>query len=184
MHPIKLLAKLTPKTTNYGATGGGTSLNSIDWRTASHALVGLKQDPYRWALFRFAGHDEQERNIIRTLTMTVTMLIKIRRFKIKPDTLDGIVRAAMLEFTQPVCGVCHGSGCVAVASVIANQECESCNGHGRKRISGRERCRVIGIDHKNYTNSHDEVTKKIMSIISVWEQQIFKNVNDKMGDVA
>lgn len=182
MHPIKLLAKMTPKTLNLGNVGGGSSVDVIDWRTASHALVGLKQDPYRWALFRFAGHDEQERNIIRTLTMTVTMLIKIRRFKIKPDTLDGLVRAAILEFTQPVCGVCGGTGWKT--DNVEPKECESCKGKGRKSISNRERCRVIGINHKGYTNSHDEVTKEIMRIISTWEQQIIKNVNDKMEDVA
>lgn len=173
---------MTPKTLNIGNVGGGSSIDAIDWRTASHALVGLKQDEYHWALFRFAGHEEKERSIIRTLTMTVTMLIKIRRFKIKPDTLDGLVRAAILEFTQPVCGVCSGSGWVNDSSV--NKECPKCKGKGRKSISNRERCRVIGINHKGYTNSHDEVTKEIMRIISTWEQQIIKNINDKMSDVA
>jgi hypothetical protein len=182
MHPIKLLAKLTPKTTNYGATGGGTSLDSIDWRDASHSLVGLPKEAYHWALFRFAGHDEKERNIIRTLTMTITLFIKIKRFKIKVDTLDGLVRAAMLEFTQPVCGVCSGSGWVV--DISGPGKCKPCNGKGRKSVSNRERCKVIGINHKNYTNNHDEVTKEIMIIISKWEQQIINNVNDKMGEVA
>lgn len=179
---------MTPKTLNIGAVGGGTSLDVIDWRDASHSLVGLKKEPYHWALYRFCGHDSgissKERTIIRTLTMLVTLFIKVNKFKIKPDTLDGLVRVAMLEFTQPVCGVCHGSGWVAGAAGNANQECESCNGHGRKRMSGRKRCKVIGIDHKNYTNSHDEVSKEIMRIISTWEQKIIKNVNDKMGKVA
>jgi hypothetical protein len=180
MHPIKLLAKMTPKTLNIGAVGGGSSLDVIDWRTAAHALVGLKQDAYHWALYRFAGHDDKERSIVRCLTMVITLFIKIKRFKIKPDTLDGIVRAAMLEFTQPVCGTCDGSGWST--DKLGLKECLSCNGHGRKGISGRERCRVIGIDHKSYTNSHDEVTKEIMRIISTWEQQIIKNVNDKMAE--
>lgn len=182
MHPIKLLAKMTPKTLNLSNTGGSGSLDVIDWRVASHALVGLKQDAYHWALYRFVGHEDKERAIIRCLTMTVTLFIKIKRYKIKPDTLDGIVRAAILEFTQPVCGVCHGSGWIT--DKLGPKECETCNGHGRKRISGRERCRVIGINHKNYTTSHDEVTKEIMRIISEWEQQIIKNVNEKMGEVA
>lgn len=179
---------MTPKTLNLGNVGGGSSLDVIDWRTASHALVGLKQEPYNWALYRFCGHDEgissKERQIIKVLTMLVTLFIKIRKFKIKPDTLDGLVRAAMLEFTQPVCGVCHGSGWSVTSAGNSSKECETCKGHGRKKISGRERCRVIGIDHKSYTNSHDEVSKEIMRIISSWEQEIIKNVNDKMGEVA
>ena len=182
MHPIKLMARMTPKTLNLGNTGGGGGLDVIDWRTASHALVGLKKEPYEWALYRFAGHDEKERNIIRALTMLITLFVKIRRFKIKPDTLDGIVRAAMLEFTQPVCGLCSGSGWITAN--LGTQECPKCNGRGRKHISQRERCRVIGIDHKNYANSHDEVTKEIMRLISTWEQQIITNVNEKMKDSA
>ena len=173
---------MTPKTLNLGNVGGGNSLDVIDWRVASHALVGLKQEPYHWALYRFAGHDDKEKQIIKALTMLVTLFIKIRRLKIKPDTLDGLVRAAMLEFTQPVCGVCDGSGWVQTNS--GQKECEHCVGRGRKKISNRERCRVIGINHKNYTNSHDEVSKEIMRIISTWEQEIIKNVNEKMGEVA
>ncbi|MFT6586068.1 MAG: hypothetical protein ACJAUY_000649 [Cognaticolwellia sp.] len=182
MHPIKLLAKMTPKTSNIGAVGGGSSVDVIDWRDASHSLVGLQQDAYSWALYRFAGHDEKERTIIRTLTMTVTLLIKIRRFKIKPDTLDGIVRAAILEFTQPVCGECHGSGWVT--DHLGLKECPPCHGKGRKTISKRERCRVIGIKPNSYADSHDEISKELLNIISKWEQLIIKNVNDKMGEVA
>jgi len=182
MHPIKLLAKMTPKTLNLGAIGGGSSLDVIDWRDASHSLAGLPREAYHWALFRFAGHDDKERSIVRALTMTVTLYIKIKRFKIKPETLDGLVRAAMLEFTQPVCGVCGGSGWVR--NNLGPCECKPCNGKGRKSVSNRERCKVIGIGHKNYTSNHDEVTKEIMIIISKWEQQIIKNVNDKMGEVA
>ncbi len=173
---------MTPKTLNLNNVGGGSSLDVIDWRIASHALVGLKQEAYHWALYRFAGHEDKERNIIRALTMLVTLYIKIQRFKIKPDTLDGLVRAAMLEFTQPVCGVCDGSGWVTTNT--GPQECSHCAGRGRKKVSGRERCRVIGINHKSYTNSHDEVTKEIMRIISTWEQEIIKNVYEKMGKVA
>ena len=182
MHPIKLLAKMTPKTLNLGAIGDGTSLDVIDWRDASHALVGLKQDAYAWALYRFAGHDDKERSIVRTLTMTVTLLIKIKRFRIKPETLDGIVRAAILEFTQPVCNECGGSGWVI--NSLGQSECTHCKGRGRKAISNRERCKVIGINHKSYTNNHDEVSKELMRIIATWEQQIIKNVNEKMGEVA
>ena len=182
MHPIKLLAKMTPKTLNLGAVGGGSSLDVIDWRDASHALVGLPKEAYHWALYRFAGHEDKERTIIRTLTMSVTLLIKIKRFKIKPNTLDGIVRASMLEFTQPVCNECHGSGWVTNSN--GPQECRDCKGRGRKAISNRERCKVIGINHKSYTNNHDEMSKELMRIISTWEQQIIKNVNEKMDEVA
>jgi effector-binding domain-containing protein len=182
VHPIKLLAKMTPKTLNLGAIGGGTSLDTIDWRDAAHSLVGLNQQAYNWALFRFAGHDDKERAIVRVLTMTVTLLIKIKRFKIKPDTLDGIVRAAMLEFTQPVCVGCSGSGWSIDSSIP--KECSDCNGRGKKAISNRERCKVIGISHRSYTNNHDEVSKELMNVISTWEQQIIKNVNEKMGEVA
>ena len=173
---------MTPKTLNLGNVGGGSSLDVIDWRTASHALVGLKQEPYNWALYRFAGHDDKLRSVIRTLTMTITLFVKIKEFKIKHSTLDGIVRAAIFEFAQPICGVCHGSGVVASSAGNTSQECGFCAGRGRKKISGRERCEIIGIDHKNYTNTHDEVTKQLILIMSTWEQQIIKNVNDKMGE--
>lgn len=173
---------MTPKTLNLGAIGGGSSLDVIDWRDASHALVGLPKEAYHWALYRFAGHDDKERTIIRTLTMTVTLLIKIKRFKIKPDTLDGIVRASILEFTQPVCNECSGSGWII--NGLGQSECNHCKGRGRKSISNRERCKVIGINHKSYTNNHDEVSKELMNIISTWEQRIIKNVNEKMGEVA
>ena len=182
MHPIKLLAKMTPKTLDIGNTGGGSSLDAIDWRVAAHSLSGLNPDACRWALYRYVGHNDKIRQIIKVLTMTVTLFVKIERFKIKHDTLDGLVRAAILEFIQPVCGVCGGSGWAT--DKLEPKECEPCQGRGRKKISGRERCRVIGIDHKNYTNSHDEVSKEIMRIISTWEQQIIKNINEKMGDVA
>lgn len=181
MHPIKLLAKMTPKTLNIGAVGGGTSLDSIDWTYAAHSLSGLNNEASNWAFYRYVGHENKERNIIRCLTMAVTLFVKIERFKIKPNTLDGIVRAAILEFTQPVCGTCDGTGWSK--DKLGLKECPSCNGHGRKIMSNRERCRVIGMDHKGYKeNSHDVVTKKVMNIISAWDQQIFKNVNEKMGE--
>jgi hypothetical protein len=182
VHPIKLIAKLTPKTTNYGATGGGTSLDSVDWTHAAYSLSGLNNEAYHWALFRFAGHDEKEPSIIRALTRAITIFITTKRFKIKVGNFDGLVRTALMEFIQPVCGLCGGSGWVS--DIHGPGECKPCNGKGRKPVSTRERCKIIGISHKSYTNSHDEVTKEVMIIISRWEQQIFKNINDKMGEVA
>ena len=107
MHPIKLLAKLTPKSLNLNAVGGGSSLDVIDWRIAAHALVGLPKDATDWALYRFAGHDEKITGIVKTLSMVLTLFVKINRIKIKPETLQGIVKTAVLEFTQPVCGSRH-----------------------------------------------------------------------------
>jgi len=182
MHPIKLLAKLTPKTLNLNAVGGGSSIDVIDWRYAAHALSGLPKEATDWALFRFAGHDDKFNTIVRTLTMVVTLYIKINRFKIKPETLNGIVRSAILEFIQPVCNECSGTGWVIIK--VDKEECSKCRGRGRKIISNRERCRVIGITSTSYCNNHDIVTKEILHIISRWEVIIIKNIREKMGDVA
>ena len=173
---------MAPKTTNLNGVGGGTSIDHVDWRDASHALTGLSQPAYAWALYRFAGQEEKFKQITKNLTMILTLYIKVNRYKVKPETLDGLVRAAMLEFTMPVCGTCHGTGWVS--GTKAQNECSDCMGRGRKSISTRERCNVIGISHKSYTNTHDLITKEIMRLISDWEQEIIKNVNKKLGEAA
>jgi len=174
------MAKMTPKTLDMSAVGGSTSIRVLDWTDAAHSLAGLKNDEYNWALYCFVGHKNKERNIIRTLTMTVTLLIKIRKWKIKPETVDGLVRVALLEFTQPVCRTCSGSGWTT--DKTEPTECKPCKGQGRKSISERERGRVIGIDRKSMSEKHKELTKEIMIIISTWEQRIFKNIREKMGE--
>lgn len=185
MNPIRLLSKMAPKTINYNSAGGGTSIDAIDWRTAAHSLVGLSKDANNWALYRFVGQDEKLKSVYRSLSMSISLFIKINRFKIKPHTLDGLIRAAVHEHTKPmtVCKACNG------AKVIINAqkqvvECESCYGRGVKVISKRERCAVIGINHKSYSDTHDSVSKELLRIIGSWEQAIIKNVNEKMGDAA
>jgi hypothetical protein len=114
--------------------------------------------------------------------MNIVLFIKVNRFKLKPETLDGLITAAVLEYVQPVCGVCDGAGYMNEPD---NQgECTKCKGRGRKVISKRFRGEVIGINHKSYSNSHDEVSKELTRIVGTWEQQIMANIHSKMGDVA
>lgn len=180
MHAVRLIGKLAPKAVNYTSTGGGSSLDIIDWRDAAHALTGMNNpDAVNWALYRFAGQEEKRSRVIRSLSMTIAMFVKIRRFKIKPETLNGIIEAAVFEFELPICGVCDGSGFMSNSNV-----CKPCGGKGRDSISKRKRAQIIGIDHKSYSQNHDEVTKELMRMIATWEQQIIKNVNQKMEDAA
>ncbi|WP_299262920.1 hypothetical protein [uncultured Psychrosphaera sp.] len=183
MNPIRLMAKLTPKTINLeGSSGGSKTIDSIDWTTAAHALVGLSKDANNWALYRFAGHDEKLKSVYRSLSMNIVLFIKINRYKLQPETLDGLIKAAVLEYIQPVCGVCNGAG---YTNELNNQgECIQCKGRGRKLFSKRFMCEVIGINHKSYSNSHDEVSKELIRIVGTWEQQIMSNIHSKMGEVA
>jgi len=183
MHAITLISKMAPKAINYDAVGGGSSLDVIDWRDAAHSLVGLSTDAGNWALYRFAGQEEKRHRIVRSLAMNITLFIKLRRYKIKQETLDGIINAAIFEFELPLCGVCDGSG-IKINAEREFRDCSPCRGRGRKSLSMRKRATIIGIDHTSYTNNHDEVAKALMSIIATWEQQIIKNVNKKAEDVA
>jgi len=186
MQPIKLLSKLTTKTLNLTGTFGGSGQDVIDWRTAAHALAGLPQCQTNWAYFRYVGEETRLNRVVRSLTMHATLFVKIRQYKIKPDTLSGLVMAAVHEFVQPVCGECDGSG-LAPGQKATNLEadiCVKCHGRGRKPISNRSRCKIIGIGHKSYTSAHDEVTKELLRLIAEWERDIFKNIHVKMGDVA
>jgi len=180
MHPIRLLSKLAPKAINYDSAGQGSTVDVIDWRTAAHALSGLPADASDWAFYQFAGQRETLPRVVRNLTMFVTLFIKIRRYKIKPNTLEGLVRLSIVEFTQPVCGNCNGSGC----NELNHAECNNCCGAGRLLLSNRQRCSVIGINHKSYSNTHNDIVNELMRLISDWEQAIIKNVTDKMSDAA
>lgn len=186
MQPIKLLAKLTTKTLNLTGTFGGSGQDVIDWRTAAHALAGLPSCPTNWAYFRYVGEETRLDRVVRSLTMHITLFVKIRQYKIKPDTLNGIVLASVYEFVQPVCGECDGSG-LAPGQKATNLDaamCTKCHGTGRKPLSNRSRCKIIGIGHKSYSSTHDEVTKELLRLISEWESAIFKNIRLKMGDEA
>lgn len=186
MQPIKLLAKLTTKTLNLTGTFGGSGQDVIDWRTAAHALAGLPQCQTNWAYFRYVGEETRLNRVVRSLTMHITLFIKIKRYKVKPETLNGIVMAAVYEFVQPVCGECDGSGLAPgqIATNLDAQICIKCHGRGRKPVSTRSRCKIIGIGHKSYTDSHDDITKELLRLITGWESDIFKNIRVKMGDEA
>ena len=181
MHPLKVLAKAAPKTINYKSGGSGTSNvdDVIDWRTAAHSLQGLPQEITNWAFYRFAGQDELLDRVVKSLIAYTTMFAKLKRYKIKLDTLEGIVRVAIAEFTQPSCITCEGSGYKDQEQEII---CGTCYGAGRKLMSKRKRCKVIGIDHKGYSASHDNVVKEISRLLSEWESQIIKNVRRKMSE--
>lgn len=186
MQPVKLLAKLTTKTLNLTGTFGGCAQDVIDWRTAAHALAGLPQCQTNWAYFRYVGEEARLNRVVRSLTMHATLFVKIRQYKIKPDTLNGIVMSAIYEYVQPVCNECDGSGLAPGQSATKPNPdiCIKCQGRGRKPVSSRSRCKIIGIGHKSYTDNHDEVTKEMLRLISEWERDIFKNMHEKMGDVA
>jgi hypothetical protein len=118
--------------------------------------------------------------------MHITLFIKIKRYKVKTETLNGIVMSAVYEFVQPVCGECDGSGLAPgqIATNLDAQICIKCHGRGRKPVSTRSRCKIIGIGHKSYTDSHDDITKELLRLIADWESDIFKNIRVKMGEVA
>lgn len=186
MQPVKLLAKLTTKTLNLTGTFGGGGPDVIDWRTAAHALAGLPQCQTNWAYFRYVGEETRLKRVVRSLTMHTTLFVKIRQYKLKPETLNGLVMSAIYEHVQPVCNECEGSG-LAPGQKTTNLEaeiCVKCHGRGRKPISNRSRCKIIGIGHKSYTSAHDEVSKELLRLITGWESDIFKNIREKMGEVA
>ncbi len=186
MQPIKLLSKLSTKTLNLTGTFGGSGQDVIDWRTAAHALAGLPSCQTNWAYFRYVGEETRLNRVLRSLTMHITLFVKIRQYKIKQETLNGIVMAAVYEFVQPVCGECDGSGLVPgqKANNLNAEICIKCHGRGRKTVSTRSRCKIIGIGHKSYTDSHDDITKELLRLIACWESDIFKNIRVKMEDVA
>ncbi|MBB1299194.1 hypothetical protein [Pseudoalteromonas sp. SR41-7] len=186
MQPIKLLSKLSTKTLNLTGTFGGSGQDVIDWRTAAHALAGLPQCQTNWAYFRYVGEETRLNRVVRSLTMHITLFVKIKQYKVKPETLNGIVMAAIHEFVQPVCGECDGSGLVPgqKATNLNAEICIKCYGRGRKTVSTRSRCKIIGIGHKSYTDSHDDITKELLRLIACWESDIFKNIRVKMEDVA
>lgn len=186
MQPIKLLAKLTTKTLNLTGTFGGSGQDVIDWRTAAHALAGLAQCQTNWAYFRYVGEETRLNRVVRSLTMHATLFVKIRQYKIKPETLNGLVMSAIYEHVQPVCNDCEGSGLAPGQSPLSPNPdiCIKCHGRGRKEVSTRCKCKIIGIGHKSYTSTHDEVSKELIRLISQWESDIFKNIHAKMGDVA
>lgn len=186
MQPVKLLAKLTTKTLNLTGTFGGSGQDVIDWRTAAHALAGLPPCQTNWAYFRYVGQETKLKLVVRSLTMHITLFVKIKQYKVKPETLNGIVMAAIYEFVQPVCGECDGSGLAPgqKATNLNADICVKCHGRGRKPISNRNRCKIIGIGHKSYTSSHDDITKELIRLITGWESDIFKNIREKMEDVA
>ena len=132
------------------------------------------------------GEETRLNRVVRSLTMHATLFVKIRQYKIKPDTLSGLVMAAVHEFVQPVCGECDGSGLAPgqKATNLNAEICIKCHGRGRKPISNRSRCKIIGIGHKSYTSAHDEVSKELLRLIAGWESDIFKNIREKMGEVA
>lgn len=184
MQPIKLLAKLTTKTLNLtGTNGGAKTIDSIDWTTAAHAMAGLPQVQTNWAYYRFVGDEKRLSQIVKALTMQITLFIKINRYRLKPETVNGLVMAAIYELIQPMCGECNGSGFINPNSQNPT-ECPVCHGHGRKMLSKRKRCKLIGIDHKSFTDRHDEVIKELMRIIFGWEIDIFNNIHEKMREAA
>lgn len=186
MQPIRLLTKLTTKSLSLTGTFGGSGQDVIDWRTAAHALAGLPPCQTSWAYFRFVGEETRLKRVVRSLTMHATVFIKIREYKIKPETLNGLVMSAIYEYIQPVCAECDGSGLApGQSSLNPNPNiCTRCYGRGREAFSKRNRCKIIGIDHKSYSSRHDEVIKEIMRLISEWERDIFRNIFEKMVDVA
>ena len=144
--------------------------------------MGLSKEAENWALYNFAGQDAKIKSVYRSLSMCIALFIKINRYKIKPETLDGLIQSAVLEFTQPVCLVCNGTGYIVTKE--KQGECGKCKGRGRAQISKRERCLVIGINHKSYSDTHDTITKELIRLIGSWEEEIIRNVNQKMGDAA
>lgn len=212
MHPNKALTKLTTKTINLrGSQGGGKSWDDIDWQTVAHSIVGIPKAAEHWLWFSYVGHTGRYKSIYRELSMAITMFIKINRMKLTSKTLDGLIREAILVYTN-ICHFCHGSGSVfsnssvefrvstqklgegknapkvnvRYAAIIEPEKvkCLACNGAGHSKRSHRGRCKVIGIDHKSYSHSHETVSSELVKIIGTWEQQIHSNIRKKLSDVA
>ncbi|MBM7070891.1 hypothetical protein JQC92_02395 [Shewanella sp. 202IG2-18] len=183
MNPARVLSKMSPKTINYKSGGSGTANvdDVIDWRVAAHSLKGLSPEITNWAFYRFGGHDEKLEKVVKALMAYANIFVKMNKSKIKLETIEGIVRMTVAEFTQPVCLTCEGTGCIKLKpedEVI----CGTCYGNGRKLMSKRHKCKVVGIDHKSYTDKHDGLSRMISKLLGDWETKIFKNVYSMMED--
>lgn len=176
MHPIRLLAKLSPKTINLNGSGHYRSVDALDWQDAAHALVGLSPEASAWAFYRFAGQDAQLCAVKNALMAYAVIFVKIAQYRMKYSTIEGLVNASIVEFTQPLCGACKGAGINEFKSV----ECPVCQGHGRMLMSLRKRCKIIGIDHRSFSARHDAVCKELLRLIAQWEAEIMANVYQKM----
>lgn len=184
MQPIKLLSKLSIKTLSLTGSFGGSGQNVIDWRTAAHALAGLSQEKTNWAYLVYVGEETRLKSVISAINVHAQSFVKRKQYRIKPETVNGLAKAAVYEFIQPVCGICDGSG-LAPGQKPTNpnpEVCTKCHGRGRVTVSKRSKCQIIGIGHKSYTDNHDNTIKEIMRVIAEWENDIFANIHAKMGE--
>ncbi|NRA60836.1 MAG: hypothetical protein HRU25_07965 [Psychrobium sp.] len=174
MQPKVLVSRMALKAQSYELGGQTYNLDVIDWRAAAYSLCGLKVDPTNWALYRYVGNQNKRASITRSLIMSLSLFIKINRFKVRPETLEGLINAAILEHERPVCRECHGSGLTKLKRV-----CQPCDGRGRIKISKLKRCRIIGVNKNAYSNSYEVINTEVLRIIANWELEIDENVKKR-----
>lgn len=171
MNVAMVLVGLTPRAKQIDGMGfGGTPVWKFDDRVA--LLSGLKGPALDWAYYRYCGHEAKLLPVLRYLQMSIDVYCGINRIKIKRETRAGIISVAISDYMAPVCTECDGAGLVKKHAYSAEVVCDKCHSSGRKRMSGRQICKVCNIDHKNWGSNHDSLLYETTRLISSLEHRI------------
>lgn len=178
MSKLGLFSRVTVKSPTLSM--GGRGLSTLTNEEIIGALAGIPSLAADWIYFHYMNDRSIESRVIGNLYLDSAAFAKSEGFRMKADTVYGLVKAIIFEVSQPACPTCHGVGIDYFDH--AGQPCKSCAGTGRRRLSVSEVSRQAMISKQSFTDNHRSVMNYIASVIGEMERLVSAHVSRHLAD--
>jgi hypothetical protein len=144
MSSAELIGKMGAGVMRFDDTARGTAGASLSKAELAGVLATLSVHEMNLALAKYAYDELARRKLVANVQAWACELAVKEGWKPRSsELLRAIAALSVHEVVDGgLCDKCNGSGLVRI------HVCKSCNGLGHRRMSGRKKAEVIGIDEK------------------------------------
>lgn len=187
----EILSRLTPSGVNLASSHSG-GVPEITAEEIAGCLAGVSLGASYYAHYLYIGCNDYQAALEREIVLELAGMLSQRTDKLgrpiqikKPGTLRGVARLVVYELDSDFarCRQCKGTkGKTIVHRTSAGyasewQDCKQCNGSGQRRISQRERAKVVGIDHMTWKTSVSRWYDDALRLLWEWDKEVRTAIN-------
>lgn len=150
MDPRRALSRMTAKSASLERSTGGTP--EVTASDVAAACAGLRTNEWLLVCAKWVEPDGVMDRLFYELYLDVIEMATREQWRVPRgrEHLRRMAALAILEVLQPAtCRRCAGTGYM-LPEHLRHQKCPKCRGSGHIHMSGRQRARIVGMDHKGW----------------------------------
>jgi len=181
MSKLELFSRVSVKSPNLSSQPRSSGVEALSNEEIISCLAGVPASSADWIYFQYMNDRSLEDRVTKHLFTDADEYVKTSGYRLRKETVYGLVKVAISEARSPVCPVCNGNAYKELVKAH-DMKCPHCHGTGKNQLTIRAICRTANIDNKAYSRNHQDVLNHICSTIGDIERSVANHVAMQLSE--